>query len=45
MTKILKFNELNLDFLNVLHNFSFIKSGNSQNGLASYMRNDKAINK
>lgn len=41
--KDLKFNELNLDFLKRFEQFHLAKPGNSQNGLASYMRTIKAI--
>lgn len=41
--KDLKFNELNLDFLKRFERFHLSKSGNTQNGLASYMRTIKAI--
>jgi site-specific recombinase XerD len=41
--KDLKFNELNLDFLKRFEQYHLSKSGNSQNGLASYMRTIKAI--
>jgi len=41
--KNLKFNELNLDFLKRFEQFHLAKSGNTQNGLASYMRTIKAI--
>lgn len=41
--KDLKFNELNLDFLECFERFHLSKPGNSQNGLASYMRTIKAI--
>lgn len=41
--KDLKFNELNHDFLKRFERFHLSKPGNSQNGLASYMRTIKAI--
>lgn len=41
--KDLKFNELNHAFLKRFEQFHLSKSGNSQNGLASYMRTIKAI--
>lgn len=41
--KDLKFNELNYDFLKRFERFHLSKQGNSQNGLASYMRTIKAI--
>lgn len=41
--KDLKFNELNLDFLKRFERFHLSKTGNTQNGLASYMRTIKAI--
>lgn len=41
--KDLKFNELNRDFLKRFEQFHLSKPGNSQNGLASYMRTIKAI--
>lgn len=41
--KDLKFNELNLDFLKRFERFHLSKPGNTQNGLASYMRTIKAI--
>lgn len=41
--KDLKFNELNLNFLERFHRFHLSKPGNTQNGLASYMRTIKAI--
>jgi site-specific recombinase XerD len=41
--KDLKFNELNHDFLIRFEQFHLSKSGNSQNGIASYMRTIKAI--
>ena len=40
--KDLKFNELNLDFLKRFERFHLSKPGNTQNGLASYMRTIKA---
>lgn len=41
--KDLKFNELNLDFLKRFERFHLSKKGNTQNGVASYMRTIKAI--
>jgi hypothetical protein len=41
--KELKFNELNYNFLRRFEQFHLSKPGNSQNGLASYMRTIKAI--
>lgn len=41
--KDLKFNELNLDFLKRFERFHLSKEGNTQNGVASYMRTIKAI--
>ncbi len=41
--KDLKFNELNLNFLERFDRFHLSKPGNTQNGLASYMRTIKAI--
>src|SRR5690606_33442506 len=41
--KDLKFNELNLDFLKRFERFHLSKTGNTQNGVASYMRTIKAI--
>lgn len=41
--KNLKFNEVNHDFLKRFEQFHLSKPGNSQNGLASYMRTIKAI--
>lgn len=41
--KDLKFNELNLNFLERFDRFHLSKLGNTQNGLASYMRTIKAI--
>ncbi len=41
--KDLKFNELNLSFLEHFEQFHLSKQGNSKNGLASYMRTIKAI--
>ena len=41
--KDLKFNELNLNFLERFDRFHLSKQGNTQNGLASYMRTIKAI--
>jgi len=41
--KDLKFNELNLNFLERFEQFHLSKQGNSKNGLASYMRTIKAI--
>ncbi|HDZ04669.1 hypothetical protein LCGC14_0354370 [marine sediment metagenome] len=41
--KNLKFNELNLSFLERFDRFHLSKPGNTQNGLASYMRTIKAI--
>ena len=39
----LKFNEVNLDFLERFHKFHMSKEGNSLNGLANYMRNIRAL--
>jgi len=41
--KDLKFNELNLDFLKRFERFHLSKVGNTQNGLASYLRTIKAL--
>ena len=41
--KDIKFNEINLDFLERFERFHLAKKGNSHNGLASYMRTIKAI--
>lgn len=39
----LKFNEVNLDFLERFHKYHMSKKGNSLNGLSSYMRNIRAL--